>query len=97
MGKYYRTTFDSDNYSTAYFKSDEKTLYFVSDMPGTIGLSDLFKTQINDDGTFGTPVNLGNSINRRRETFPFVNDDNEIYFASDGHPGLGGLDILCLR
>jgi hypothetical protein len=40
-----------------------KTLYFVSDMPGTIGLSDLFKTQINDDGTFGTPVNLGNSIN----------------------------------
>jgi hypothetical protein len=52
MGKYYRTTFDSDNYSTAYFKSDEKTLYFVSDMPGTIGLSDLFKTQINDDGTF---------------------------------------------
>jgi hypothetical protein len=46
--------FDSDNYSSTYFKSDEKTLYFVSDMPGTIGLSDLFKTQINDDGTFGT-------------------------------------------
>jgi hypothetical protein len=67
-------------------------------MPGTIGLSDLFKTQINDDGTFGTPVNLGNSINTEgRETFPFVNDDNEIYFASDGHPGLGGLDILYLK
>jgi Tol biopolymer transport system component len=65
MGKYYRTTFDSDNYSTAHpiLSPDEKTLYFVSDMPGTIGLSDLFKTQINDDGTFGTPVNLGNSIN----------------------------------
>jgi hypothetical protein len=56
MGKYYRTTFDSDNYSTAHpiLSPDEKTLYFVSDMPGTIGLSDLFKTQINDDGTFGT-------------------------------------------
>jgi hypothetical protein len=46
---------------------DEKTLYFVSDMPGTIGLSDLFKTQINDDGTFG-PVNLGiRSIPKERD------------------------------
>jgi outer membrane protein OmpA-like peptidoglycan-associated protein/tetratricopeptide (TPR) repeat protein len=89
--------FDSDNYSTAHpiLSPDEKTMYFVSDMPGTIGLSDLFKVQINDDGTFGNPVNLGRPINTEgRETFPFVNDDNEIYFASDGHPGLGGLDIF---
>jgi hypothetical protein len=63
MGKYYRTTLTVIIIQPTYFKSDEKTLYFVSDMPGTIGLSDLFKTQINDDGTFGTPVNLGNSIN----------------------------------
>ena len=89
--------FDSDNYSTAHpvLSADEKTMYFVSDMPGTIGLSDLFKVQINEDGTFGNPVNLGRPINTEgRETFPFVNDDNEIYFASDGHPGLGGLDIF---
>ena len=89
--------FDSDNYSTAHpiLSPDEKTLYFVSDMPGTVGLSDLFKVQINDDGTFGPPLNLGRLINTEgRETFPFVNDDNEIYFASDGHPGLGGLDIF---
>ncbi|WP_016990418.1 OmpA family protein [Flavobacterium sp. ACAM 123] len=89
--------FDSDNYSTAHpiLSPDEKTMYFVSDMPGTIGLSDIFKVQINDDGTFGTPLNLGRLINTEgRETFPFVNDDNEIYFASDGHPGLGGLDIF---
>jgi outer membrane protein OmpA-like peptidoglycan-associated protein/tetratricopeptide (TPR) repeat protein len=89
--------FDSDNYSTAHpiLSPDEKTMYFVSDMPGTIGLSDLFKVQINEDGTFGNPVNLGRSINTEgRETFPFINDDNEIYFASDGHPGLGGLDIF---
>jgi outer membrane protein OmpA-like peptidoglycan-associated protein/tetratricopeptide (TPR) repeat protein len=89
--------FDSDNYSTAHpvLSPDEKTMYFVSDMPGTIGLSDLFKVQINDDGSFGTPVNLGRGINTEgRETFPFVTDDNEIYFASDGHPGLGGLDIF---
>jgi Tol biopolymer transport system component len=49
--------FDSDNYSTAHpvLSPDEKTMYFVSDMPGTIGLSDLFKVKINEDGTFGTP------------------------------------------
>jgi hypothetical protein len=41
------------------------------------------------------PVNLGNRSIPKGETFPFVNDDNEIYFASDGHPGLGGL-IFCI-
>ncbi|MDI5951100.1 OmpA family protein [Flavobacterium yafengii] len=89
--------FDSDNYSTAHpaLSPDGKTLYFASDMPGTLGQSDLFKVTINEDGTFGTPENLGNTINTEgRETFPFINDENEIYFASDGHPGLGGLDVF---
>lgn len=89
--------FDSDNYSTAHpaLSPDGKTLYFASDMPGTLGQSDLFKVKINDDGSFGNPENLGNTINTEgRETFPFVNDENEIYFASDGHPGLGGLDVF---
>ncbi|MFV5690373.1 OmpA family protein [Flavobacterium sp. ZT3R25] len=89
--------FDSDNYSTAHptLSPDGKTLYFSSDMPGTIGQSDLFKVKINDDGSFGTPENLGNTINTEgRETFPFVNDENELYFASDGQPGLGGLDVF---
>lgn len=89
--------FDSDNYSTAHpaLSSDEKTLYFASDMPGTLGQSDLFKVQINEDGTYGPPINLGKTINTEgRETFPFINDENEVYFASDGHPGLGGLDIF---
>ena len=89
--------FDSDNYSTAHpaLSPNGKTLYFASDMPGTLGQSDLFKVTINDDGTFGNPENLGNTINTEgRETFPFINDENEIFFASDGHPGLGGLDIF---
>lgn len=89
--------FDSNNYSTGHpaLSPDEKTLYFVSDMPGTMGLSDIFKVSINEDGTFGTPENLGNTINTEgRETFPYVTDENEIYFASDGHPGLGGLDVF---
>jgi outer membrane protein OmpA-like peptidoglycan-associated protein/tetratricopeptide (TPR) repeat protein len=89
--------FNSDQYNVAHpaLSTDEKTLYFASNMPGTIGQSDIFKVAINNDGTFGTPVNLGKTINTEgRETFPFVAADNELYFASDGHPGLGGLDVF---
>ena len=89
--------FNSDNYSVAHptLSPDGKTLYFASDMPGTLGQSDLFKVKLNDDGSYGIPENLGKTINTEgRETFPFVNDENEIYFASDGHPGLGGLDVF---
>ncbi|WP_026730107.1 OmpA family protein [Flavobacterium denitrificans] len=90
-------SFTSDNYSTAHpaLSPDGKTLYFASDMPGTVGQSDIYKVSINGDGSFGTPENLGKTINTEgKETFPFVSDDNEIYFASDGHPGLGGLDVF---
>ena len=89
--------FNSDQYSTAHpaLSVDEKTLYFASDMPGTLGLSDLFKVAINGDGTFGKPENLGDSINTEgRDTFPFISGENELYFASDGRPGLGGLDVF---
>jgi outer membrane protein OmpA-like peptidoglycan-associated protein/tetratricopeptide (TPR) repeat protein len=92
--------FNSDSYQTAHpaLSPDEKTMYFVSDMPGTYGKSDLYKVTINADGTFGNPVNLGKEINTEgRETFPFISDNNELYFASDGHPGLGGLDIFVTR
>lgn len=89
--------FNNDNYSVAHpaLSPDEKTLYFVSDMPGTLGQSDIFKASINEDGSYGTPENLGKTINTEgKETFPFVSADNELYFSSDGHPGLGGLDIF---
>jgi outer membrane protein OmpA-like peptidoglycan-associated protein/tetratricopeptide (TPR) repeat protein len=89
--------FDSDQYSVAHpaLSPDEKTLYFVSDMPGTKGQSDIFKVKINEDGSFGTPENLGNGINTEgKESFPLVTDENELYFASDGHPGLGGMDVF---
>lgn len=88
--------FNSDNYSTAHpaLSPDEKTLYFASDMPGTFGQSDIYKVSINN-GKFGTPENLGPTINTEgKETFPYVTSENEIYFASDGYPGLGGLDIF---
>jgi outer membrane protein OmpA-like peptidoglycan-associated protein/tetratricopeptide (TPR) repeat protein len=92
--------FDSDLYSVAHptLSADEKTLYFASDMPGTLGQSDLFKVKINDDGSYGTPQNLGKAINTEgRETFPLITDENELYFASDGHPGLGGLDVFVTK
>lgn len=88
--------FNSDQYSVAHpaLSPDEKTLYFASDMPGTKGLSDLYKISINDS-VFGKPTNLGDKINTEgRETFPFISKDNKIYFASDGHIGLGGLDVF---
>ena len=92
--------FNSDQYSVAHpaLSIDEKTLYFASDMPGTLGQSDLFKVAINNDGTFGKPENLGTSVNTEgRETFPFISGDNELYFATDGRPGLGGLDVFVTK
>lgn len=89
--------FNSDNYQVAHpaLSPDEKTLYFASDMPGGLGGSDLYKISIKEDGTFGNPENLGTTINTSaRESFPFVGHDNTLYFASDGHLGLGGLDVF---
>lgn len=89
--------FNSNNYSTAHpaLSPDEKTLYFASDMPGSIGESDIYKVAINPNGGYGPPENLGNSINTEgKETYPYLTSENEIYFASDGRPGLGGLDVF---
>ncbi len=92
--------FSSDEYSIAHptLSEDEKTLYFSSDMPGGEGLSDIYKVAINDDGSFGNPENLGDKINTEgRESFPFVTKDNELYFASNGHIGLGGYDVYVTK
>ncbi|WP_125722689.1 OmpA family protein [Flavobacterium ustbae] len=92
--------FNSNQYSTAHpaLSPDEKVLYFASDMPGTLGESDIFKVAVNGDGSFGTPENLGAFINTEgRETFPFVSEENELYFSSDGRPGLGGLDVYVTK
>ena len=74
---------------------DGKTLYFSSEMNGGSGMSDLYKVSINEDGTFGEPVNLGSQINTPgKESFPFVDSEGTLYFSSDGHLGLGGLDVF---
>lgn len=93
-------SFNSNQYSVAHpaLSVDEKTLYFASDMPGSLGQSDLFRVKINDDGSYGVPQNLGPEINTEgRETFPFISSENELFFASDGRPGLGGLDVFMAK
>jgi len=88
--------FNSDQYSVAHpaLSADEKTLYFASDMHGGKGQSDLYKIEIKGK-EFGSPVNLGDKINTEgRETFPFISKNNKLYFSSDGHVGLGGLDVF---
>jgi len=92
--------FNSDSYSVAHpmLSPDEKKLYFASDMPGSLGKSDLFVTDIIGDGTYGPIINLGDNINTMgRETFPFITDDGILYFSSNGHQGLGGLDIFATK
>ncbi|WP_299104968.1 OmpA family protein [uncultured Tenacibaculum sp.] len=73
---------------------DEKTLYFVSDRPDGFGQADIYKVAILEDGTFGTPQNLGGKVNTSgKEMFPYIAKDNTLYFSSDGHKNLGLLDI----
>ncbi|WP_299397527.1 OmpA family protein [uncultured Gelidibacter sp.] len=93
-------SFNSDNYSSAHpaLSPDGTKLYFSSDRPGGYGESDLYVSEISADGTVGAPVNLGHRINTRgKETFPFVSVDNELFFSSDGHFGLGGLDVFYVK
>lgn len=89
--------FNSNDYSTSNpsVSADGKTLYFSSDMPGSLGGVDIWKVAINGDGSYGTPENLGNKVNTEgNESFPFIADDNKtLYFASSGKQGLGGLDV----
>ncbi|WP_271782123.1 OmpA family protein [Aquimarina algiphila] len=89
--------FCSDEYSVSHpsLNADGSKLYFASDMPGSLGKSDLFVVDVLDNGRFGTPENLGEGINTEgRETFPYVSNSGRLYFSSDGHVGLGGLDIF---
>jgi len=74
---------------------DGKTMYFTSDMPGSIGKTDIFKVEIKETGTFTLPVNLGGNVNTPgREMFPFIAADGTLYFSSDHHKGVGKLDIF---
>lgn len=88
--------FNSDDYSVGHpsVSKDGKKLYFVSDMPGTIGSTDIFVVDILGNNQFSQPKNLGEKINTTgREMFPYITDQ-ALYFSSDGFLGLGGLDVF---
>ncbi len=92
--------FNGDDYSCAHpaLNPEGDKLYFASDMPGTLGQSDIFVADLNEDGSIGPAVNLGAKINTEsRETFPYITENNVLYFSSDGRPGLGGLDVYATK
>lgn len=92
--------FNSKGYSVAHptVNLDGTRLYFASDMPGTRGESDIYVVNINEDGSLGTPKNLGPSINTEaQESFPFVNTNGDLYYSTKGFPGLGGYDVFVSR
>lgn len=88
--------FNHKDYSSGHpsLSPDGKRLYFSSDMPGGNGKTDLYYVEIKSDGNVGFPINLGPKINSKgHDKFPFISDDNTLYFSSDGRKGLGKLDI----
>ncbi|WP_431245011.1 OmpA family protein [Flavobacterium sp. P21] len=87
--------FDNADYSVGHpsLSEDGKWLFFASDMKGGIGQTDLYYVKIADDGTMSSPVNLGPKINTLgNEVFPYFRN-GKLYFSSDGHYGLGDLDV----
>ncbi|MEZ0486117.1 OmpA family protein [Fibrella aquatica] len=77
------------------FSADGKTLYFASNRAGSVGGIDLYRANVDASGRFSRPVNMGRDINTPGdEMFPFVAADGKLYFSSDGHPGLGKLDVF---
>ena len=92
--------FNSTNFSTEHpaLSPDENKLYFASDREGGFGSFDLYYVTIQKDGFFGNPINLGNEINSdKKEQFPFLDPEGNLYFASNGHPGFGLLDVFMAK
>jgi hypothetical protein len=89
--------FNSNQYSIGHpaLNQDDTKLYFVSDGPESLGRTDIFVVDLHEDGTYGKPVNLGPKINsREREIFPFIDNENLLYFSSDVRNKRGDLDVF---
>lgn len=90
---------NSPDYSVGHptLSADGTILYFVSDMPGGYGGADLYKVAVDKGEVIGTPQNLGDKINTDgQEVFPWIATNNILYYSSDGHLGLGGLDVFAV-
>ncbi len=90
--------YNNESYSVGHpaLSGDGQTMYFVSDMPGGYGGTDIYKTTRSGNGAWSQPVNMGPGINTEGdEMFPFIEDENQVlFFSSDGHFGMGGQDIF---
>ncbi|MBG6129743.1 outer membrane protein OmpA-like peptidoglycan-associated protein [Aquimarina sp. EL_43] len=89
--------FNNVNYSIEHpsLSAVGDTLYFSSNMPGGYGDFDIYFVAVNQDGTYGEPTNLGPTINtENREQFPFISEKGNLFFSSNGHLGLGMMDIF---
>jgi len=92
--------FNSPKFSSGHpaLNRDDSKLYFISDRPESIGKTDIYVIDIYNDSTYSEPRNLGPKINTvEREMFPFIGDDNILYFSSNGYPGYGELDVFASK
>lgn len=91
-------SFNSDNYSCLHptLTPDGTRMFFSSSMPGGYGGRDIYMSEKKGD-TWSKPVNLGPEINTEKdEVFPFFHESGVLFFASDGHPGYGGMDVFMI-
>ncbi len=89
----------SDSYSTGQpsLSADGRTLFFVSEMEGGFGSTDIYVSKKTGD-TWSSPKNLGSNVNTPgKELFPFIHPNGKLYFSSDGHNGKGGFDIFSIN
>lgn len=92
-------SFNSDKYTCMHpsLSADGKKLFFVSDMSDGYGGMDIYFVERQNDGKWSRPINLGSEVNTaKNEVFPFFHDSGTLFFSSDGHDGLGGLDIFMI-
>jgi outer membrane protein OmpA-like peptidoglycan-associated protein/tetratricopeptide (TPR) repeat protein len=90
------TALESKEYGVGHpsITKDGIAIYFASEVPGGLGGTDIYKADLND-GKISNPVNLGPAVNTSGDdSFPYIADDGSLYFSSNGHLGLGGLDVF---
>ncbi|WP_430907706.1 OmpA family protein [Maribacter sp. 2-571] len=86
---------DDYNYQHPSLSADGATLFFATDASGGLGSHDIYRVAISEDGSYGEPENLGATVNTpEREQYPYVSEDGHLFFASNGHLGLGLLDLF---
>ena len=90
-----RLNVNINGYNTANPSLSGNWLYYVSDRPGGIGATDIYRSELLENGNYGPAQNLGEQINTEgRESYVFVDENQLMYFSSDGYPGYGGMDVL---